>query len=313
MKGRGRQPKAFGMWGLRSLSLAPLGQNTAENWMSKLNMKQPFHTTFQPINIVKTFRVFALSILLCWPAYAIAETANTMEPVDTALVVAVDTSRSVDDKRFRLQMEGIASALEDKAVQEAILGGPRGRILFSVVAWADRSNVILPWMEIGSAETAQIVAEKVRVLPRLGGEFTCLSRMLKNLNETLLVEMPTQAFRKVVDVSGDGIDNCDPPAKIKATRQTLIDKGVRINGLPIVVDRKQLHGGGAYRKPGYGLKAMSLLYDVSPMTLEDWYKKFVIGGFGSFIKPAFGYEDFGRAMRQKFVVEISQTYTRKYQ
>jgi hypothetical protein len=30
-----------------------------------------------------------------------------------------------------------------------------------------------------------------------------------------------------------------------------------------------------------------------------------MGGAGSFVLPAYGYEDFGRAMRQKFVVEVS--------
>ncbi len=231
-----------------------------------------------------------------------------MDPVDTALVMAVDASRSVDDERFRLQMEGIAQALEDGAVQDAILGGPRGRILFSLVAWSDRSTILLPWVPIGSTEAALLVAQKVRKLPRRGGEFTCLGRMLRNLNETLLIEMPTQALRTVVDVSGDGIDNCDSVASVKKDRELLTNQGVRINGLPIVIDPDELHGAGAYRKPGIDLTAMPKLGDVVPMTLEAWYRKHVIGGFGSFAKSAYGYSDFGRAMRQKFVIEISQTY-----
>ena len=40
--------------------------------------------------------------------------------VDTALVLAVDVSESVDAERYRLQMEGIARALEDPAVIDAI-------------------------------------------------------------------------------------------------------------------------------------------------------------------------------------------------
>src|SRR5262249_53974171 len=45
------------------------------------------------------------------------------DEVDTALIVAVDVSNSVDDKRYRLQMEGIAQALEDPGVIQAIVGG----------------------------------------------------------------------------------------------------------------------------------------------------------------------------------------------
>ena len=37
--------------------------------------------------------------------------AQDGKAVDTALIVAVDVSNSVDDNRYRLQMEGIAQAL----------------------------------------------------------------------------------------------------------------------------------------------------------------------------------------------------------
>ncbi len=55
--------------------------------------------------------------------------APTVE-VDTALVVSVDVSNSVDASRYKLQMEGIAQALEDPQVQSAILNGPQGASCF---------------------------------------------------------------------------------------------------------------------------------------------------------------------------------------
>ena len=45
-----------------------------------------------------------------------AAVAAASESVATALVVSVDVSQSVDDTRFRLQMEGIAEALEAPAL-----------------------------------------------------------------------------------------------------------------------------------------------------------------------------------------------------
>ncbi len=39
--------------------------------------------------------------------------------------------------------------------------------------------------------------------------------------------------------------------------------------------------------------------------IEKWYRENVIGGVGSFIVPAQGFDDDGRAIRQKFVFEIS--------
>ena len=62
------------------------------------------------------------------------------DEVDTALIVAVDVSNSVDDTRYKLQMEGIAQALEDPGVIQAIVGGAKGGILFSMITWADQAD-----------------------------------------------------------------------------------------------------------------------------------------------------------------------------
>lgn len=206
--------------------------------------------------------------------------AQTLQDVDTALVVAADVSNSVDDRRYRLQMEGIAAALEDPGVISAILNGPRSAILFSIVAWSDRSEVALPWMRISSKEEAFAVAAHVRRLPRFGGEFTCMARMLRYVTDKVLPQLPVNAFRTVVDVSGDGKDNCNPRQPVGEVRDELAGYGTTINGLPILTG------------PDAG-------------TLEAWYEKNVKGGPGSFILPANGFEDFGRAIRQKFVVEIT--------
>jgi len=40
-------------------------------------------------------------------------------------------------------------------------------------------------------------------------------------------------------------------------------------------------------------------------SLEAYYKENVMGGGGAFVLPAEGFGDFGRAIRQKFVVEVS--------
>src|SRR4051812_7680117 len=91
------------------------------------------------------------------------------EPVvDTALIVSVDVSNSVDDARYKLQMEGIAKALEDPGVIQAITGGSSGGILFSMVTWADKPAQVLPWMHIANKADALAAAKRVRALPRQG-------------------------------------------------------------------------------------------------------------------------------------------------
>ena len=48
--------------------------------------------------------------------------------VDVELVLAVDTSASVDPAEFRLQLDGIAAAFRDAAVHRAIAAGREQRI-----------------------------------------------------------------------------------------------------------------------------------------------------------------------------------------
>ena len=62
-------------------------------------------------------------------------------------------------------------------------------------------------------------------------------------------------------------------------------------------------GAGAYRAPGYGLRPTPLPQDRT--SLEQWYRAHVVGGPAAFLLTAAGYGDFSRAMRRKFVIEIS--------
>ena len=224
---------------------------------------------------------------------------------DIALVVSVDTSESVDDKRFGLQMNGIAAALEDAGVISTITSGPNGAIVLTLVVWADKSEIAIPWVKIASKADAFAVAERVRNLPRFGGEFTCLSRMFRHLSASVLPSLPVKASRVVVDVSGDGVDNCSLDETTTETRDELVNAGVTINGLPIIEDPERIVGAGAYRAPGSPIGNLRPLETRDQFTLEGWYTKYVMGGEHAFILPANGYEDFARAMRQKFVTEIS--------
>ena len=226
--------------------------------------------------------------------------------VDTALILAVDVSDSVDETRYNLQMEGIARALEDQSVINAITGGPQGGIVLALVTWADQAPMTLAWQVIRSAEDARRVAGLVRAIPHQGGEYTCLAKMLKIAGEQYLETIPGSATHTVIDVSGDGIDNCADPDVTIAARDALIGRGVTINGLPIIVKgENDIVGSGAYRAPGYGLKELPEGAAAAPTTLDAWYRNFVIGGPTAFLHVSNGFEDFGRAFRQKFVTEIS--------
>jgi hypothetical protein len=222
----------------------------------------------------------AALMAMAWAALTASRAQEQQADVDTALIVSVDVSNSVDEHRYKLQMEGIAKALEDPEVLKAILNGPNGGILVSMVTWADKPRLALPWQKIASAADAAAVAAKVRALPRQTGEFTCVSGMLRSISDKVVPQIPAKPFRIIVDVSGDGRENCNPEEAPGAVRDELVASNVTVNGLPILEGDE-----GA--------------------TLESWYRENVMGGPGSFILPADGYGDFGRAIRQKFMIEIS--------
>lgn len=237
---------------------------------------------------IRTAAVLGFAVLSGY----LALTQAAEEQVDTALIVAVDVSNSVDATRYRLQMEGIAKALEDPEVIAAIAGGPNGGILFSLLAWSDKPTIALPWTRISNKDEAKDVAMRVRRLPLQGGEFTCMTRMLRSANDKIVPQIPGKPMRIVIDVSGDGKENCNPDEPIEKVRDELVSSGVTINGLPIL--------------DGAGTAAGPVKADASAeQSLEDWFKAKVMGGPASFVLPANGYADFGRAIRQKFVIEIS--------
>ena len=97
-----------------------------------------------------------------------------------------------------------------------------------------------------------------------------MSLMMQFVADKLLPQMPLSAERTVVDVSGDGHDNCNPSVSVDSQRDALVDSGVTVNGLPIREGNEAA-------------------------TIEGWYQAHVIGGAGSFLLPADGYADFARA------------------
>ncbi len=202
------------------------------------------------------------------------------EMVDTALVLAVDVSASVDDERYALQMEGIAQAFEASEVEGAILGGPNHAMFVTLVEWSNEAIVSVPWTLVTSEKDARRFAATVRHAPRGDNNFTCMSRALAFAQDKVLPSLPAPAKRMVIDVSSDGRDNCNLTPALTDVRDGLVTAKVTINGLPILEENEAL-------------------------TLEQWYRENVIGGAGAFIEPAHGYDDFARAMQRKFVVEVS--------
>ncbi|MFC0407294.1 DUF1194 domain-containing protein [Roseomonas elaeocarpi] len=207
------------------------------------------------------------------------------EPADVALVLAVDVSRSIDEDEARLQRQGYRNALSDPKLVEVIRGGMIGSILIAYVEWAgsDYQRLVVPWTRIGSQEDANGWSEALNRAPRQSLSWTSISGGI-DFSHKLLGELPVEAMRRVIDVSGDGVNNSGPPAE--EARDRAVADGITINGLPILNDR-----------PTFGRGP--------PVPLDTYYERSVIGGPGAFSIPAADFEAFESAVKRKLVREIA--------
>ena len=197
--------------------------------------------------------------------------------VDLSLVLAVDCSSSVDVADFKMQMDGIASALRDPSVHDAIAAGTRRQIALALVQWStSRSQALtLRWRIVSSQQDLEEAAREIESAGRQsypGG--TGLAAAVE-YSVALLQASSVMAERRIIDVSGDGADNDGGNAA--SARDQALALGITINGLPIVYD-------SAY--------------------ILTYYHDQVIGGADAFLEPAANMLSFREAMLRKLVREI---------
>lgn len=211
--------------------------------------------------------------------------ARADEPVDVALVLAVDVSRSIDEDEARLQREGYRAAVADPRVVEAVRGGMLGGIAIAYVEWAgiEYQRLVVPWTRIGSQREADTWAEALAQAPRASLSWTSISGGVE-FSRQAMAQCPFESTRRVIDVSGDGVNNSGPPAE--QARDRAVAEGITINGLPILNDR-----------PTFGRPP--------PVPLDQYFRESVIGGAGAFVIAAEDFEAFGQAVRRKLIREIA--------
>ena len=224
--------------------------------------------------------VLALS-LVAGPAMA--------EVVDIELVLAVDVSGSIDAYEFELQRKGYAEAFRDPRVLDAIRANKVQRIAVTMVEWsgAEFQTQIVPWMVVRDKPSAEALAAAILAPPRGPGRWTSISGGI-DYSMKLFRESPHKSERRVIDVSGDGVNNSGRPAEV--ARDEALKAGVVINGLAIMNDRPNPYG-GFYRQP--------------EPPLDEYYTDKVIGGPGSFLIVTNDFEGFERAVVTKLVREIA--------
>lgn len=198
-------------------------------------------------------------------------------PVDLTLVLAVDTSASVDADEYALQRGGLATAFRDPEVVEAVAAGPLKRIAVSVVEWAGASQQVqvIGWTLVEGSGAALSLADRIDTLERsIPTGATSIAGALA-FGTALLRAAPFETARRVIDLSGDGRNN--QGRDVEDVRRVVVAQGVTINGLAILNEHP---------------------------TLDYYFRDRVIGGAGSFVEVAHDYDAYVGAIRRKLIREI---------
>lgn len=200
------------------------------------------------------------------------------ERVDLELVLAIDTSASVDSSEYRLQMEGVRLAFLDPAIISAIRStGPTG-IAVTVVHWssASQQRQVVPWTRIHDERSSHAFAGMIATRgAREYADSTGIGSVIQ-YGERLIRRNRFDGRRKSIDVSGDGINNSG--IQPNYVRDAVVASGVTINGLAILSDNPYLF---------------------------QYFDQEVIGGPGAFVLSVNSYSDIISGTRNKLLREIS--------
>lgn len=197
--------------------------------------------------------------------------------VDLALVLAVDGSSSVDAREFGLQMRGYADAFRNPRVVQAATTGLQRRIAVTLVQWSNLHDQrqVVPWTVVGDAADAQKLADAIQAAPRaVPAGSTSISGAI-DFSARLLGDRAYRPARRVIDVSGDGLNNMGRPPTM--ARDAAVEAGIAINGLAITTEVP---------------------------ALDIYYEDNVIGGPGAFALATDSFEKFPEAILKKLLREI---------
>lgn len=216
--------------------------------------------------------VLAAMLALTTPVAAAAECA-------VALALALDISSSVNAQEYNIQKGGLAHALRDPVVRDVILSPP-GSVALLAYEWSgwQQQNVIADWALIGSGADLDAFADQLDSHYRDYAEFsTAIGRAL-TFGADQFDRLPFPCARRIIDISGDGVNNEYHAPDDPRVRARLLGKTV--NALVI---------SGASPPPA------------------RYYRDHVIFGPGAFMMVARnGFKDYPELIKGKLLRELQQ-------
>lgn len=236
---------------------------------------------------IEIVRTVAKAAMAAWMAVALlhAENAQAKTPISFELVLAVDTSLSVDGGEYNLIMEGMANAFRTPEIINLI--GQYDGVAVTMFQWSSEVNaqMMIPWHLLADPASVLSFAAKVENASRgPKRHFTGIGGAI-DLGVRLIEDNAFDGRKLKIDISGDGRNNTGVPPSLP--RQTANALGIVINGLPILT-----------------------YADNYPYDLVDYYREETILGPGAFIEIADDYGDFSRAFQRKLRRELAPFVSR---
>jgi hypothetical protein len=212
------------------------------------------------------------------------------QPVDLALVLLTDVSRSMSDREYQMVKDGYKAAFADPEVIKAILANSKGvAITYVEFSGTGEFAVVKGWDVLTDAASARTFGDAVAVAPRTSSGNTALAPSIKRAAEMLTADAATSA-RRVIDVASDHLWDGGRAATV---RDAAVAAGITINALPIIDGRPigTFDGHTTYAEWGSERGVA-------------FYRDYVIGGPGSFLVEVHDYGAFGEALKRKLLREL---------
>lgn len=228
-----------------------------------------------------SFRQMLLSVaLFLSPATGTAECRQ-------ALALGLDVSGSVDLREYRLQIDGLITALNDPGVIDILLAMPSAPVELLVYEWSgpDDQAILVPWTRISNLDALHEVSALLASTERRATTPGTALGVAMELGATFL-GAKNHCWKRTLDISGDGKSNLGP--RPRHVKEAIGAKGITINALVIGSDAP---ASGDQRQTEIG-------------ELSSYFRAEVIVGPDAFVQTALGFEDYANSMTQKLKREL---------
>ena len=214
-----------------------------------------------------------------WRAFCFILSMSTpARACDLALLLAVDVSGSVDAQEYRIQMDGLAHAVRDGIVADALI---EQRAQVALVQWtgSSRQQQTIPWTAIRTYQDVLTLADRIEEDARIWRNYSTAIGEALSVSRVAFAPV-AHCERKVIDVSGDGVSNegLEPATQ----RSDLNDAGIIVNAIAIETDKTDL---------------------------TAYFFENVITGPGAFVVTAQGFEDYPEQIKRKLQRETTRQVT----